>query len=78
MAFGLPIVTTRWRSLPELFPPGYPGLVDIKSPDQIAEAFESVMTGQTGEELRERFVNRFTLETFLAEMANALRSVEPP
>jgi glycosyltransferase involved in cell wall biosynthesis len=77
MAFGLPIVTTRWRSLPELFPPDYPGLVDIKSPDQIAEAFVAVMASQTGEELRESFVNKFTLQTFLAEMANALRSVEP-
>jgi glycosyltransferase involved in cell wall biosynthesis len=75
MAFGLPIVTTRWRSLPELFAPGYPGLVDIKSPDQMAKAFEAVMC-QTGEELRERFVSRFTLPTFLSQMAGALRSVE--
>ena len=28
MAFGLPIVTTRWRSMPEMLPPDYPGLVD--------------------------------------------------
>src|SRR6202012_4516637 len=33
MAFGLPILTTRWRSIPELFPPDYRFLVDIKSPD---------------------------------------------
>ena len=76
MAFGLPIVTTRWRSLPELLPPDYSGLVDIKSPDQIVGAFESVMT-QTGEDLRERFASRFTLSTFLSQMATALRSVDP-
>ena len=34
MAFGLPILTTRWRSLPELFPPDYPGLVDICHPNR--------------------------------------------
>ena len=38
MAFGLPIVTTRWRSLPEMLPPNYPGLVDSQSPEQIAAA----------------------------------------
>jgi hypothetical protein len=37
MAFGLPIVTTRWRSIPELLPSGYPGLVAIRSPAQIAD-----------------------------------------
>ena len=37
MAFGLPILTTRWRSLPELFPANYPGLVNVRSPEQIAE-----------------------------------------
>ena len=31
MAFGLPIVTTRWRSLPEMLPPDYPGLVSAAS-----------------------------------------------
>ena len=36
--FGLPIVTTRWRSIPEMLPQNYPGLVDPKSPHQIAAA----------------------------------------
>lgn len=76
MAFGLPIITTRWRSLPELFPPGYPGLVNIRSPDQIAQAFESVLREPTGEDLRELFLRRFTLQTFLSELAQALRTLE--
>src|SRR5258705_7266644 len=38
MAFGLPILTTRWRSIPELFPANYPGLVEVRSPDQIGRA----------------------------------------
>ena len=40
MAFGLPTVATRWRSIPEILPPDYPGLVDPKSPSQIAEALQ--------------------------------------
>ncbi|MEI9959619.1 MAG: glycosyltransferase [Limisphaerales bacterium] len=37
MAFGLPIVTTRWRSLPEMFPAGYPGLISGQAPNEIAD-----------------------------------------
>ena len=37
MAWALPVVTTRWRSIPELFPENYPGIVEIRRPDQIAE-----------------------------------------
>ncbi len=40
MAFGLPILTTRWRSIPELFSAGYKGLVAIRSPDQIAASIQ--------------------------------------
>jgi len=43
LAFGLPIVTTRWRSIPEMLPPNYPGLVDPKSPGQIAEALQRLV-----------------------------------
>ncbi|MGH7978303.1 MAG: glycosyltransferase family 4 protein, partial [Limisphaerales bacterium] len=37
LAFGLPVITTRWRAVPDMLPADYPGLVDIKSPEQIAE-----------------------------------------
>jgi glycosyltransferase involved in cell wall biosynthesis len=76
MAFGLPAVTTRWRSIPEMLPPDYPGLVDPKSPAQIAEALERVMVTDLAEQLRETFTQRFTLEQHLTHMSQALRSVE--
>ena len=37
MAFGLPIITARWRTIPELLPNGYAGLVDPRSPSEIEE-----------------------------------------
>jgi glycosyltransferase involved in cell wall biosynthesis len=52
MAFGLPIVTTRWRSLPEMLPPNYPGLVDSQSPEQIAAALILLMNERSGETAR--------------------------
>lgn len=78
MAFGLPIVTTRWRSLPEMLPPGYPGLVATQAPEPIAAALLNLMVQETGEALRQVFLERFTLERHLAALARAIHSVELP
>jgi glycosyltransferase involved in cell wall biosynthesis len=78
MAFGLPILTTRWRSIPELFPSEYPGLVDIRSPQQIAQALITLMARESGEVFREIFLRQFTLERHLAALAEAMHSVEQP
>ena len=75
-AFGLPILTTRWRSIPELFPADYPGLVDIRSPDQIATKLVALALQESGEEFRGIFVRDFTLERHLAGLASALHSAE--
>jgi glycosyltransferase involved in cell wall biosynthesis len=76
LAFGLPVVTTRWRAIPEMLPPDYPGLVDPKSPGQIAQALRRLATEDSVGPLREMFLSRFTLERHLANMAEAFRSVE--
>jgi glycosyltransferase involved in cell wall biosynthesis len=76
MAFGLPIVTTRWRSIPEIFPPDYPGLVDPKSPGQVADALRRLAGMDLAGPLREIFLRRFTFERHIAGMATAIRSVE--
>lgn len=78
MAFGLPVVTTRWRSLPEMLPSDYPGVVPVRAPDKVASALLHLMTCETGERLRKVFEERFTLEKHLAALAEALRSVEQP
>lgn len=76
MAFGLPTVTTQWRSLPEMFPPDYPGLVSSQSPREIADALFLLMTQRTGEQLRGNFLKQFTSERHLAKLAEAIHSVE--
>jgi len=76
MAYGLPIVTTRWRSLPEMFPPDFPGLVDNQAPDHIATALLKLMASGMGEQLRENFLNHFTLERHLANLAGAIHELE--
>jgi glycosyltransferase involved in cell wall biosynthesis len=76
MAHGLPIVTTRWRSIPEMLPENYRGLVDPKSPEQIAVALVNQASSDFSEALREIFLRRFTLEQHLVNMAEAIRSVQ--
>jgi glycosyltransferase involved in cell wall biosynthesis len=76
MAYGLPILTTRWRSIPEWFPANYPGLVDIRSPDQVADVMLKLMASESGDVLRENFLKNFTAEQYLNGMAEALRRLE--
>ena len=76
MAFGLPLVTTRWRSLPEMLPPHYPGLVSGQDAAEITAALLKVLAVKSGEYAREHFVTHFTLERHLATLAEALHSVE--
>lgn len=78
MAFGLPILTTRWRSLPELFVANYPGLVDVRSPEQIADRMLALVTVETGEGFRDIFLRSYTLERHLSNLAEALTQIEPP
>ena len=76
MAFGLPIVTTRWRSLPEMLPPNHTGLVDGQDPDEIAATIIKVLAEKTGVRMRKHFLERFTMEHHLADLAAAIHDVE--
>lgn len=77
MAFGLPILTTKWRSLPDLFAPNYPGLVEIQSPDEIAAALFHLALRDDTEGFRRAFLDNYTAETFVQNMAAAMRCLEP-
>ena len=76
MAFGLPVVTTRWRSIPEMLPENYPGVVEPKSPAQIADSLVRLAANDFTGSLRETFLRRFTLEQHIGKMAEAIRGVE--
>jgi glycosyltransferase involved in cell wall biosynthesis len=76
MAFGMPIVTTRWRSIPELLPPDYPGLVEIKAPEQIGRALVEVALRDDAADFRARYLRDFTVEAFLSRLAEAFHMVE--
>jgi glycosyltransferase involved in cell wall biosynthesis len=75
MAFGLPIVTTRWRSLPEMLPRDYPGLVSGQDPDELAVTIVKVLALNSGAQVRGHFKERFTVERHLADLSAAIRTV---
>jgi glycosyltransferase involved in cell wall biosynthesis len=76
MAFGLPIATTRWRSLPEMLPPDYPVFMDSPSPENVPTSLQKLMDWTSGETLREHFLARFAIEQHLENLARAIHSVE--
>ena len=78
MAFGLPIIASRWRSIPELMPPDHPGLIPPRDPPKIANALVKLLAKPATENLREHFLRHFTVEKYLNALAQAIRSVEQP
>jgi glycosyltransferase involved in cell wall biosynthesis len=77
MAFALPVVTTRWRAIPEALPPNYAGLLEPRQPEHAAEAVLRALT-EDSQPLREQFIRRFSIQTHLAALAKAIRSIENP
>ncbi|MHB8523299.1 MAG: glycosyltransferase family 4 protein [Limisphaerales bacterium] len=75
MAFGLPCVTTNWRHIPELFPAGYAGIVEPRSPKQIAQALETFSGCDHDDTLRQRFENHYTLSRFIGKMKMILQTL---
>lgn len=77
MAHGLPIIAGRWRSIPELLPPGYGGLVEPRSPEQIAAALEELLRQDYDPALRARFLEHYTDHKFAGGMKSTLLSLPP-
>ena len=75
MAHGLPVVTTRWRAIPEMLPADAPGLVEPRQPAQAAAALLAVARTEDGRRYRAEFERKFSLAAHLRALAAALRSV---
>lgn len=76
MAFGLPVVATRWRGLPEMLPADVADLTEIQDPAGLARGLVGAATTDRGFQLRVRYEQRYTLDRFLERLATALKTVE--
>ena len=71
MASGMPIVTSRWRALPSLLPPGYPGIVAPKHPDETAAKLIAAMS-EDGAPLRAWYLAHFTESVHLENLQKVI------
>ncbi len=76
LAYGLPVITTRWRSVPETLPDDHVGIVAPRNPDQIAEALLLLMSQNFGDTFRQHFLKNFKIERHLENLAAAFHSIE--
>lgn len=73
LAADLPIVTTRWRAIPDLLPTNFNGFVEPDSPADIARAIERSVTHHPAH--RAYFLDHYTADHFGQAMARALRQL---
>jgi glycosyltransferase involved in cell wall biosynthesis len=76
LAADLSIITTRWRAIPGMLPPGHVVYVEPHRPDQIAAALGAV-TASSGPAGRHRahYLAHFTRDRHLGLLTKAVRSV---
>ena len=77
MAFGLTIVATAWRGIPELLPLDYPFLIADHEPHTIANALVKSMQANLAAELRSRYCESFTAARYVENLARAFESLHP-
>ncbi len=81
MAFGLPIVATNWRGMPELVVEGETGrLCDVQSCEQFSFALNELINNKDQHEkmaslARSRYEKKYTKDAFISAMRSAFESV---
>ncbi len=81
MAFGLPIVATNWRGIPELVVEGETGrLCDVESCEQFSFALNELIKNEDQHEkmaslARSRYEKKYTKDAFISAMRSAFESV---
>jgi glycosyltransferase involved in cell wall biosynthesis len=72
LAYGLPILTTRWRMLPDVLPHGYPGLVHPHQKEELVDGLRTMMEWSDFAALRSHYLQNFTQAHFEQRLAAAI------
>lgn len=72
MAWGLPIISTKWRNIPEMLPTGHAEFVEPKSPEQIAAAILAMLARDYDPALRARYLQGYTVERYADNLRRVL------
>ena len=76
MAFGLPIIATNWRMIPEILPPRYGGIVQPRSPATIASVLEAFLYEKPNDDLRAHFLSFYTARHCMEKIRRALKAMD--
>ena len=77
MAYGLPVVATRWRTIPETLPASGSFLVDIRRPSAVASALCAAMENRDFAGLREHFLSNHLRQVFGRRFLEAVQECFP-
>jgi len=79
LAFGLSIVATRWRGIPELLAGSEARLIDNQDPSSVADSLEELAMIDTAISSRKVFLEGYRVERFVGNFQNAIATIaEPP
>jgi glycosyltransferase involved in cell wall biosynthesis len=76
LAHGLPLVTTPWRGIVEIVPPGFAFFAEPKQPATLASALLRLTASAESCELRKFFQEKYSLEIYIERLKSALLSLE--
>jgi len=72
MAYGLPVVTTSWRGIPEILPPGGLSPIPIQNPEKVADRLREALSFDAFPIYRDQYQQHFTTQKFLIAMREAI------
>lgn len=81
MMMQLPIITTKWRAIPDIIDDNINGLLaPIKNPKVLAEAMEKLILSRDlrlrlGSSAREKYLKEFTIEKHLSKIESVFKEV---
>ena len=81
MAFSLPLVSTKWRGIPQLVgESGAAFLCDINAPEEYAEALSELLENpmkreKMGEKAKQHYLENYTREKFVGRMEEVFREL---
>jgi glycosyltransferase involved in cell wall biosynthesis len=75
LAFGLPVVATRWRGIPDLLNGADGHLIEGQNPNALADALEKVVNSEPTTANRNSFLARYRLENYLEVLGRALTAL---
>ena len=75
LAADLPIVTTRWRAIPDLLPDDHRGFVESDDPADLAATIAAAVAHPPERKHRAYFLEHYTAEHFGRNIAQALRDL---